>query len=838
MKDSKSKINLYQVLNSLNKKSIDSSELAKAKTRVWNQLSHSIAESNSSTEAKESVSKVTKFLFHYSYRKSFLTLGVIALVLIFSTGSVVYFNNKNKSNKNSPTANVNQNSPASKENTVLKELAAARFKELSGISYTEYKAVINPTSPSQGNQDSKNSKPESPVLDKSTGSVTLPGTPQEIILNKEKAADLGKKAESVAEQKVTYSEQEIKIGDVEKDSDFISLYYGVNSGKHPRIDYSKPVILKTWNGLNYSKRELLQDNKVVLFSLNSPEYSIDYLGGRYAVKQIYSSPMYLEGIVDGVNSLNSEAEFLRNILENKDLKTFEPKVVDGRTLLPLELPTRTIIPSSPSDTPKSLPEGNVSNPAALETTVPLNTTTPTLSPTSTLTPTPISSGVSTTSRFYVDKDKFQLYMVEEYRDGRVAMTLKNISTKDLTVAKDKITTDIFNENDISGIEIKKVQVNYDDVVSSKESKLADFIKKYNVYYVSGYDIDISSVYDIKSNEQKSQLSVLYSNKDFNPLITTSITPESKSALLGQYMQGLVSFYIFAEEPETLNAKFPDSKKTSINLSIDGVSTPATLIEVNPNLSEGGPVKSGTEEKMPAEIAPVKVKYSEVVFKSNQGYWYKFSSSEDPTGKVKFKEGLEMKKLDEQKARELDNKKEEKEKNNPQLSQVKLDQIPQEMRLLPGDLKAKGFTAGVLEKSSKKGSESNCDKYYLDTYPINCITEKLDGFNITFVGTNTPDKELPNNKDMPVAKGVSFSYVVVKAKADDAKALIQKVDWKVMYQKSEPYVLKEFDGKTVILIGALSKEEMNKILDNVRLDNGFNELKKQVEESERLSITNR
>jgi hypothetical protein len=790
-----------QTLNATRLGPVDSHALDSAKTRVWNQLSHSIHQEQlpmtQSTPEQTAPAILPKPGLWQRYHKSFLTAGVIALLVISTTGTVALLGyQKGGKNKQADTVAVNT---ADKPAVDFKLLAASRFKQLNGIAYEEVKTVFRNDTPAKG------ASGESMNLDRAAAPTpnVNPAVIDQKVVDSSKAQNLVKRLDQ-EDKNVFYTEQQVSVKVAGDEAGVINSYFNTVTGKHPLIDYSQPVTLKTWNNSLFTKTTLSQNGKLVYFNLTQNTATTTYMGGAYAVQTAYDTPIYLAGMAfSGRDSVVSpEMSFLNYILENKEAKQLGEQTVDGKKLLVIEI-------SNEFDAGAS--DLLVSGPAKVDAKE--NTS-------------------KTSTRYYVEIENFKLYMTETYKDGRLVQIIK---TTDEKVMTNDDTFQNTKQDELKNITVKKVELK-DTSVSAKMAKIADLAKHYSVYYNPTISPLLDSAFDadLTHTNQSDDASKLLNSKEFNPLYSAPTAPSYTNYSIASYSQSSLRYEIYNDEPK--NEQADSSIKQTITdttVTIDGKEYKAKFIERTISKPTSDKPVIAPDSARP-EIALLLT--NAIVFKGEDGKWYQISefTTEENT-RILSKTGLKLMKLTVSEAIQIDRQVEEKSTAYPQVQMVKLTEIQKSSRILPGDMsKVNDLKARAVYKSTKKGSETKCDKYYLETALLECIVEKYDGFRISFSSVKNGDQSgEPYSMIYPSTRGSgSIEFLVLETKGSTINPLLAKTAPAYIEKfgpKNTNYLVQEIKGKTVVVWGAVDKTELAKFAVNADFDKDLDTLSKQVEE---------
>jgi hypothetical protein len=799
MRKNSQKLSVEKTLGSMHLERIDAHNLENAKTRVWNKLSHSIDNFDNTNKMSQIEPIAQKGTFWNKYHKSFLSFGIVALVVASTVGTTTYLTLKDR--RNTQTVQQPGTGKTADSTEDIRAAASKRFEALTGITYDEYKVVAANAKNTETNAQAADTQ----VLKNNsaaTGRGSIAIAQVAPTLDPEKIKELSIKAES-KDTKVFYTETEITINNPGKlgDQKYGIGLPGVPYGNNPAMDMSKPVIMKTWFGSNYSKEEMSQDGKVFAMHIYTPEFDLDFRGGKYAVRSNHlNNNNYFIGIT-GTEEQNPDLQFIKYILsENSNFKKVGTKVVDGKTLTIYEDTVTSEMMSS----------------YAVETK---------------MAPTDIKT------KYYVDVDKLQVRLVEYYIGDTLVSTTVKKDSKEYTGDGVKIVADY---SSLGTTEIKTI--NRDNVVSYEmpNQKIVDFIAKYPIYYVNNGE-RVSSVYDnafFEEQQRNDPYGKLVNNKDFDPGYDASMygpgAPFNQGPV-GGYGQMTIYHNIYKEEPTRFKqqnaeeAKYRTVEKSDVTVNIAGKSIKGTKYKETFKFESDPSVMAGDNIK----IAPMASSSYSVVFQYN-GYWYEINES---VGKAEITQGLggntvSLVEMTREEAQRTD--KENIERQNAFVEMefgVTLKEISKDIRLLPGDLsQTLKVEAMMVAKPREDQTGKACEKFE-DTLNIQCVINKFGGFQMDLSTRFTEDMM----RQPTPTQGNYYQYYVINAKLDQVKPLIDKINnglFSAKFDVGGLTVTREINGKTVIVIAdqEANKANANKILDGVKLDNGLEALSKQLENS--------
>lgn len=779
--DTKKKFDPAKTLEVIRKKHIDAHLIESAQTRVWNHLSHTIQQD--STDAKtqnnnnddKSVSKG----FWARYHKSFLTIGVATLIIIATAGSITYWGYQKGLPQNGSTSNVANNH----EPVNLKKLAASRFKELNGISYEELKSVIREENSSGGNVTPLSNLAPTPNI-----FPLIAELPQ---VDSLKVEDLTLKIDK-SERKAYYSEQEITLIEGEKNSAVINSYFGAGEGKHPKIDYNKPLVLRTWYGASFHKITITQGKSLIYFMLTENGYSIKYFGGSYAIKDSVTTPVYLTAVVE--SNLNPEITFLRSILENREAKQIGTEKGDDKAYLVIEIPS--------SDSAKFTDSILTTSPSSI------------------------------TTRYYVDEMTFKLHKTELYVDDILVQSVKEKSNNTVQIDETYLKT---AQSEIEGIEMRVVEQS-SAVENPRLHRIADLAKYYSVYYDPNRSKYFESIYDasITHLRENNDAFRLLHTKEFNPLYEEISQGDNSSRIfsIASYSQSGLRFEIYDNEPNPISQA--NSKKnttvtqSSMTIIINGVERNAQFYEQRANPPTVTPEPSNLNVA-PAFSDLLSVNY--LIFEGEDGKWHQISEFQNNSvGSSVLKPGFVLKKMTVEEAKTIDQEIEERNRSYPTMQTTSLNDISKSLRLLPGDLsqtyKLKPVSVIIPQKHDP---ESKCEKYFMDTLAVDCLITKYNGFKIhyTLSEDNAPSGSHEKLLIAPDKNNNDVIYIVLDAPQDATKIMVNTYipEYLKLVNKSH-YFITEVKGKSILIMSSFEKE-FSELINVIDFDKDLDVIKRQL-----------
>jgi hypothetical protein len=497
---------LHTLLNSPNQK-----EVSVSKHRVWKNIVSSLSHNHMSQTTQSQSSSIKKFP----------TLAVAgSLVCIFAVGSFGFYQWNQNSTNNKPSAISILD--VSKLPT-LAEKATARLAYLTGTDTESVKKILT-----EEKEQSKSN--ENQITSMSSSSAKLSETSKKVLFSD----DLINKAKDPNADKTVYYRETESFYAAGMFPGTVFLGGSASYIPSPTNSEQTTVVEKTYFSANYVKTSVEKDGKIINAYINTPEYSLVYQGGDYAVKSIYTEPQYFTGFGEGGNP---EIAFLKQVIDgDAGYKKIGSEIINGQSYEIYEQKNDNTLltgisisePTAASMIPDA--EGNLVNPSVAEYSY----------------------------KIWLNSNTFESYKNESYVDGKVISS--QVVKKSETIQNPNLK-EIFN---LSGIEIKSVTMpSYSSINSSD---LVTLRKKTNLWILSatnptdqtkyswyGEDLVSSGVYDYSKlmssdsgfypkdyfqNEQ-GQISdsvsplISYSNKDikvsvlekeFTPIVYGNETP--------------------------------------------------------------------------------------------------------------------------------------------------------------------------------------------------------------------------------------------------------------------------------------------------------------------------
>jgi len=551
--------NQTEILEALNRlteseeKILDSNLLNEVEDRVWLSISQSILNQQSSMPMPNNIqltpnSQLNSNWSQWWQKKHRLVLVFLGSFVIFTIIALSAYNLALRWNKK-------QAQPDSIEPITLQELrskAEAKFVKLSnGISFQEVQQVINtPTN----NPGSVMNQPIHPPINEKL---------KEEVQNKEDPNNLT----------VFFTEFEEK-------------YFLPETVPFANFDISKTIIVRSWISGSYYKNVSYYDNKIKDLNLGTPEYLVFYLGGKYAIKGIYTQPYYLSGITLS-SPKDAEIEFLKNLLNPSDPNTVVDQglqTIDGKQLRVIETKHTTL----------PLVDQN-------ETEIIFNGST----------------------KYYFDQNDLSLHLVESYRNNQLEYQQKIIKNQ---VLEKQQASKIFHYQELSNLPVKEYKIHLN---SPNDYSIADFVQKYDLYFIPELQVENISYY-LNSTEDDKHWGFSYYehyyDPDFNPYINqedlnlVEDLPSLPKNYLASYYQNSLAFSIYKQDKPKYEEIFSYGKNARVEVKKEN-SVQIFLNKDKPITGKRVELRIEFTPNAPAEDQkPEIVNFLVVEFKIGK-YWY-------------------------------------------------------------------------------------------------------------------------------------------------------------------------------------------------------------------------
>ena len=503
------KFNQTEILEALNrltesnKTDIDSDLLKEAEDRVWlsiskfvfsQQLVTPIPNNTQLTPTNQLNSKWQQW-WQKKYHLVFAFLGSFTILVIIAISSYnIIFRLTKQQSQLDPTEPV----PLEE----LRTKAEAKFIKLSnGIPFQEVQQGINtPTN----NPNSIPGQPAQPIIDEKL---------QQEIQTKTDPNNLT----------VFFSESEEKY-----------FLPELLPSHFTNFDISKSIIIQTWIGGSYYKTISYHDNKIIELNLDTPEYNIRFLGGKYAIKGIFNEPQYFSGIV--ISPRDTEIELLKSLLNPSDpniIVDYGLQTIDGKKLRVIEIKHDQLPPSNNEDT--STQNQNISLENNQNQIVADYYT------------------INSSTKYYFDQNDLSLFFIEYYTYNRLVKQTKIIKSQ---ILEKQQADQVFHHQELGNLPIKQYKIHFHN---PDDYLVANFVKKYDLFFIP--ELGIENIgYASFSNHDHEYYEDYYFDPDFNPnlkqedLVRKNMFIPPKN-LLGTYSQTPVDFDIYEHDKPSYDEIF-------------------------------------------------------------------------------------------------------------------------------------------------------------------------------------------------------------------------------------------------------------------------------------------
>jgi len=609
---------IQEALEKLGSSKIDSSLIDEFEQRVWVYLSRSICQKQQHLSMSNQQPLQQSLQRHKSW-KDFLSspkhlgLGilvstVILVVLVISAYNIFIHRGKIQDSQTSTEVALSIEE--------LRKRAEKKFAQLSnGVALSTLQEAIATADQPQAKNSTSAPFTQSVSRDNNT-----------IIVDADKAKEILER-EQIKDNVVFYTETETK-------------YFKKGYHSNPNLDKSRPLITKSWMSANYLKTVTYIDGKIDYFRLDTPEYSINYMGGKYAVKEIHINPKYFSGLGFGVgvgdgsewSPKNTELEFLKFLLDSKNnnLVDHGMQLVDGKNLRVIEVIEmyQNVLDSQETTQDASSTDVTVSKDFSIM---------------------PITDKYST--KYYVDQEEMVVYLSEFYVNGELEYSFKNLVSK---TYRDKPIQDFFHFNEIGNIEIKEVKIYYP---TDEEMTVANFITKYDFYYSPEIGFEYAWASDhILWNRNNHDY---YNDPDFNPWIEfykdkDEYASEQHPVPVASYSQESLYVNIYNEQPNYQIWLYGDSEvvtQKSVKVNLSGTQVTGKYTEIR------YPEQSYADEN--GQLLPTPASTIILIEFKVGNYWYvmnNHANSDSTAINVLSKGVINLSKLTAEQAAEIDRKK--------------------------------------------------------------------------------------------------------------------------------------------------------------------------------------
>lgn len=583
--------------------------------------------------------------------------------------------------------------------------------------------------------------------------------------------------------------------------------------KTPGFDIKKPIKSQSWNSANYSKYILSQDGKIINYNTYSPDFSVDYKSGKYAIKELFDQKIYLSGIDQTLSYSNSEISYLRSILTDTTLKDGGKQEIDGKTYKILE-----------TDTSKM----------GVDTT-----------------------GDSYSIKYYIDQERLSVYRTENYINKKLVNTATQTNYQEI---KDPKLDDIFGVKDLGQIPIQTIT---GSTFNNNDQDLLKIIAKADIFIpkdLSENSIKNNFYASDSSVYTDSQSSKLRNTKDFDPSLDDEYLKTLLNPPLISYSVNSISVNVFKTKPEDEQMLKVQNDASKI-IKIDGKDVQSRYKSVTYEYgpSQGAGIDTTTK-------APEPETFYRLEFTPSNGLFYQIIEYKSYDGSSEiYTQGknINLVKLDNTLATKVYTYQQDRQKSYPDIDyEAKLESISKNIRILPGDLlKSDKMVLSGIVKSKKLGSLSTCDQFLTSGYDLqNCLVEKYNGFSLNFyektdLNTSTQSTTSGNPTAIPaMLNDLTLSVLDQKFDSIDLSKFVDTINannpitknvsnivTQINATNKEYYYSDGFSGNTTYFIAvgdktlmatsyALGKDRVLEIVKNSALDKDFSVLSNQHKES--------
>jgi hypothetical protein len=307
-----------------------------------------------------------------------------------------------------------------------------------------------------------------------------------------------------------------------------------------------------------------------------------------------------------------------------------------------------------------------------------------------------------TTRYYVDEANFTLVQTTEYINNELTFTSKTLESSTLV---NQELDENFNYQELENkYEIKETNYSY---YKRDERRIQNFLEKYSIFYTQDdfrqYEIFVS---DYNQNNEL-EYNKLWYNSDFDPRLE-GIQNElvSDNPVVGHLYQDRLFLEVYEKKPQPFSNSIKIIETGNQNLSIAGESIPAEVVLYKYENEFTDPNYSSIESYLTFEY---------------EGYWYR---SYDVSNLLL----ISLNNLTPEQALEIDAYQNAKEEAYPDLTDIRLEDVNPNLRLLPGNLfEDYGHKLGTVRAPTKSPDESTCRDFAENMYYMNlCLIEEYNG----------------------------------------------------------------------------------------------------------------
>lgn len=794
MNEFKSKKHLENLLNSASLPDLQQEEITNASKRVWNSLVSQGVKS-SSNQSKTKMEENNLSPYGSASKQSFwgkyglMTAGAFVMAIAIA-GATVLVINANSSNKDDSsgqkTADTdNSNKTTKLSNEELKTRAAARFEELTGVTYDEVQAA-------------------------NTKELALTEARADTPLGARSAAISSRDYSATISSRVALTPGDVQPSEIYYSRSEITYLVDISGNIYTPIyvdkslfDQSRPLIQEIWMSNPYNMMKISQDGKVLQIYMYTPDYSLDYRGGSYAIKTEFAVPQPL--YVDSYKYFeNPDLAFVEYILEgeNEFIKNTGTTTINGKeyTIFEENYPSYKVEPVLYDDVEA---RGY-----------------------------PIPTPMLTNNRYYVDLETFSIYQTEHLLDNVVQSKVVKLESQSYPSSEWAVLAgSVYPTN----IEVKSLTQDFN---YSYDKNIQELIKTRTIYFIPDYK-NVEYAYDNEKAEEYNKMYMeLYQSPEFDPAYVSEIVMPYGADIPGyiapvaSYSQGNLYYEVYNSEFDLAEAyqlgKVGEEVKSLI---VDGANISAKKISLQyvPEYREAGVYP--TPQIYLTFVGP------DGMFYVVQEYAYLDSSIQSifDAAEIRFD------KLTPEQAIQMDAENKEKSESYPIMKNVQLNELDASGRYFAGDLTTYNLSAIYLTVSSRESNNQVCLKYYTGEYyytTLECLIEAFGGFKMSYF-TDYNDVPVPLEGEGSTSGSaggavseifmtepafnyyLSLDYFVVMASYEDVMGYLNVGN----ISDNSYIVAKQFGNYTAIIISpkdqsSLTEANLQAILDNVAIDKDY------------------
>ncbi len=788
---------IQEALDKIQESQLSSPVVDASQDRVWSKINSSIQ--NNTAMSKPSPSTQTNSWRNMFFKpRAYLIGGSIFLMVVVVAVAIQF--SLNKPQPTDPTQAI----PISE----LREKADRRLAQLTnGVSLTTLQATVDDLEvPQSAQAEAGSNAPSRDASQTSTLSIVNAKEAQEIVQQQE-----------ITDGVVFYTETELTYESFENEycGGGPTLSGLIYCGGFPTAEgQSQTVNLKSWTSANYYKTITTQEGKIIDFYLSTPEYSLSYMGGKYAIKEIYAEANYFSGIslIEGDSPRNYEIDFLKYLLDpSNDFEDLGMQEVDRRYYRVIEANFEDFFEPVDCADPLNYAGCGVASESSQDETQ------------GTIDDLAMNNF---TTRYYIDQDNLILYLTEELQDGQVISSSKNLASE---TYQNQPLANFFHAQEVAGVELKEITITYP---TQEDLSLSNFIKKFDLYYSPKLSMDFIYAYD-ESIFQKGGFE-LYNSPDYNPyLIDMEENSPQWVPILASYYQDAIRVIITEQEPNQDDYYGELVENKTIQVSLEGQVVNGQFLERRETYPEE---KLENGEVIPAATYTTKI----VTFQVN-GYWYQLSvydSSfmDQPAPDIFADDKLELTKLTADQAREIDDRMAQMPGTveTMPIENLRLEEIPEDLRYLPGDLQPE-FNLTPIFLSINTDTETVCDSSTKETFYLECLQDSNRSFVLTYENPETltqfPEYFSFTLTDVDPAKVdlKSFDQYLPSQSVKEVEELPNGIKILQDKENSNLIVLQEWEGKTLLINSNLPRENVLQIINGAEVSKDLKTLQAQLDQ---------